>query len=185
MGEPGLKLVGPSTPADAYSLTRAAIQDPNPVVVFEHKALYARKGELDGNAAAAELGRALVRRAGSDVTIVAALAMVERALEAAEALAGDGVEAEVIDLRSLRPLDADAIGESVARTRRLVVVEEGPPQGGYAAEVVAIAVEAAGPIAARRVTMPDLPIPFAPTLEKTALPDSANVTAAARTLVRD
>jgi pyruvate/2-oxoglutarate/acetoin dehydrogenase E1 component len=183
MGEPGLKLVAPSTPADAYALTRAAIQDPNPVVVFEHKALYARKGELHGNGAATELGRAELRREGSDVTIVAALAMVERALEAAETLGGDGIEADVIDLRSLRPLDADAIGRSVARTRHLVVVEEGPPQGGYAAEVVAAALEAAGPIAARRVTMPDLPIPFAPTLEKAALPDAGTVTAAVRALV--
>jgi len=181
MGEPGLKLVAPSTPADAYAMTRAAIQEPNPVVVFEHKALYARKGELAR--APLGLGRAEVRRAGSDVTIVAALAMVERALEAAETLAGDGIEADVIDLRSLRPLDADAIRESVVRTRHLVVVEEGPPQGGYAAEVVAVAVEGAGPIAARRVTMADLPIPFAPTLEKEALPDAGGVAAAARALL--
>jgi len=92
------------------------------------------------------------------------------------------VSAEVIDLRSLRPLDSQAIGESIARTERLVVVEEGPPQGGYAAEVVALAVECAGPVAARRVTMPDLPIPFAPSLEKAALPDAERVAAAAREL---
>jgi acetoin:2,6-dichlorophenolindophenol oxidoreductase subunit beta len=183
MGEPGLKLVAPSTPADAYALRRAAIQDPNPVVVFEHEALYARKGELDGQGQSTQLGRAAVRRSGADVTIVAALAMVERALEAADALADDGIEAEVIDLRSLRPLDREAIGESVTHTRRLVAVEEGPPQGGYAAEVIALALEEAGPIAARRVTMPDLPIPFAPTLENVALPDSDDVAAAARALV--
>jgi pyruvate/2-oxoglutarate/acetoin dehydrogenase E1 component len=181
MGEPGLKLVAPSTPADAYALTRAAIQDPNPVVVFEHKALYARKGDPGENGAGG-IGRAAVRRTGTDLTIVAALAMVEPALEAAEALTGEGVSAEVIDLRSLRPLDSQAIGESVARTKRLVVVEEGPPQGGYAAEVVALAVESAGPVAARRVTMPDLPIPFAPSLEKAALPDAERVAAAAREL---
>jgi pyruvate/2-oxoglutarate/acetoin dehydrogenase E1 component len=181
MGEPGLKLVAPSTPADAYALTRAAIQDPNPVVVFEHKALYARKGDPGENGAGG-IGRAAVRRTGTDLTIVAALAMVEPALEAAEALTGEGVSAEVIDLRSLRPLDSQAIGESVARTKRLVVVEEGPPQGGYAAEVVALAVECAGPVAARRVTMPDLPIPFAPSLEKAALPDAQRVAAAARAL---
>jgi acetoin:2,6-dichlorophenolindophenol oxidoreductase subunit beta len=181
MGEPGLKLVAPSTPADAYALTRAAIQDPNPVVVFEHKALYARKGHRGENGAGG-IGRAAVRRTGSDLTIVAALAMVEPALEAADALAGEGVSAEVIDLRSLRPLDSQAISESVARTKRLVVVEEGPPQGGYAAEVVALAVECAGPAAARRVTMPDLPIPFAPSLEKAALPDAERVAAAAREL---
>ncbi len=124
-----------------------------------------------------------MRRPGSNLTIVAALAMVERALEAAEALAADGIEAEVIDLRSLRPLDSETIGESVTRTGHLVVVEEGPPQGGYAAEVVALAVEAAGPIAARRVTMPDLPMPFAPTLEAAARPDAEGIAAAARELV--
>lgn len=183
IGEPGLKLVAPSTPADAYALTRAAIQDPNPVVVFEHKALYARKGERSDNGSSPGLGRAAVRRTGSDVTVIAALAMVERALEAAEALAADGIEAEVIDLRWLRPLDAETIGESVTRTGHLVVVEEGPPQGGYAAEVVALAVEAAGPVAARRVTMPDLPMPFAPTLEAAARPDAEGIAAAARELV--
>ena len=152
------------------------------MIVFEHKALYARKGELNGDADAS-LGRAAVRRAGRDVTIVAALAMVEVAMEAAEGLAADGVEAEVLDLRSLRPLDADAIAESVTRTKHVVVVEEGPPQGGYAAEVVALAVEAAGPVAAQRVTMPDLPIPFAPSLEKEALPGADQVADAARRLL--
>ena len=182
MGEPGLKLVAPSSPADAYGLTRAAIQDPNPVIVFEHKALYARKGELNGHEVT-EIGRASVLRPGTDVTIVAALAMVEQALGAAQALASDGIEAEVIDLRTLRPLDGATIGASAERTRKLVVVEEAPPQGGYAAEVVALAAEAAGPIAARRVTMPDLPIPFAPALEQQALPDADAVAAAARALV--
>jgi pyruvate/2-oxoglutarate/acetoin dehydrogenase E1 component len=182
MGEPGIKLVAPATVADAYALTRAAIQDPNPVVVFEHKALYARKAELNGSGAG-ELGRAAVRRPGNDVTIAAALAMVEVAMEAAERLAGDGVEAEVIDLRTLRPLDGDAIAQSVARTERLVVVEEGPPQGGYAAEVVTLAVESAGPVAVRRVTMPDLPIPFAPSLEHDALPGADDVVAGVRTLL--
>jgi acetoin:2,6-dichlorophenolindophenol oxidoreductase subunit beta len=182
MGEPGLRLVAPSTPADAYAMTRAAIQDPNPVVVLEHKTLYARKGELNGGEPA-ELERAAVRRSGGDVTITAALAMVDVALEAAERLAGEGVETDVLDLRTLRPLDGETIIESVARTGRLVVVEEGPPQGGYAAEVVALAVEATGPVAARRVTMPDLPIPFAPSLEKEALPVAADVVAAARDLL--
>jgi pyruvate/2-oxoglutarate/acetoin dehydrogenase E1 component len=109
--------------------------------------------------------------------------MVDVALEAAAELAREGVEADVIDLRTLRPLDGDTIVESVTRTGRLVVVEEGPPQGGYAAEVVALAVEGAGTAAVRRVTMPDLPIPFAPSLEKDALPGAADVAAAVRTLV--
>ena len=184
MGEPGLTLVAPSTAADAKGLLKAAIRDDNPVVVFEHKLLYGRKGEVeDGDEAVVPLGRAAVRRAGQDVTIVAALRAVETALEAADVLAADGVDAEVIDLRTLRPLDAETIAASVARTGRLVVVEEGPPTGGYSADVIATAVELAGPLSARRVTMPDLPIPFAGPLEDAALPSVAGVTAAARSLL--
>jgi acetoin:2,6-dichlorophenolindophenol oxidoreductase subunit beta len=183
MGEPGLTLVAPATPADAKGLLKAAIRDENPVVVFEHKLLYGRKGEVDdGDGALVPLGRAAVRRAGSDVTIVGALQAVEIALEAADALATEGVAAEVVDLRTLRPLDVTTIAESVSRTRRLVVVEEGPPTGGYAADVVASAVERVGPLAVRRVTMPDLPIPFARTLEDAALPSADAVAAAARSL---
>ena len=146
LGEPGLKLVAPATPADAKALTRDAIRDDNPVVVFEHKLLYGRKGELDDDASRLGIGRAAVRRSGSDVTLVGALATVEMCLAAAEELAPAGISAEVIDLRSLRPLDALTIAESVARTGRLVVAEEGPPLGGYAAEVVAVAVEMCGPV---------------------------------------
>lgn len=180
----GLKIVAPSTPADAKALTKAAIRDDNPVVVMEHKLLYGRKGAVAGPEAAVErIGRAAVRRSGGDVTIVAALATVEKSLAAAEELAAEGIEAEVIDLRSLRPLDVPTIAGSAARTGRLVVVEEGPPTGGYASDVVAAAVEAAGPLAVRRVTMPDLPIPFAPTLEDAVLPDAAAIARAARELV--
>lgn len=182
LGEPGLRLVAPSTPADAKGLLKAAIRDENPVVVFEHKLLYGRKGDVPDNGEPIPIGRAAVRRQGGDVTIVAALAAVETALAAAEDLAGEGLEADVIDLRSLRPLDGEAIAESVARTGRLVVVEEGPPSGGYAAEVVAAAVELAGPLAARRVTMPDLPIPFSAPLEDEALPQPADVVRAVREL---
>lgn len=185
LGEPGLSLVAASTPADAKGLLKTAIRDDNPVIVFEHKLLYGKKGEAaDGDAALVPLGSAAVRREGSHVTIVAALAMVDVALEAAERLAGDGVEAEVIDLRSLRPLDADTIGESVERTRRLVVVEEGPPTGGYASDVIALAVEEVGPIHARRVSMPDLPIPFSAPLEDWARPDAQRVAEAAGALAR-
>jgi pyruvate/2-oxoglutarate/acetoin dehydrogenase E1 component len=183
MGEPGLTLVAPSTAADAKGLLKAAIRDDNPVVVFEHKLLYGRKGEVsDGDEALVALGEAAVRRSGGDVTVVAAMRGVEVALEAAETLGGEGVAAEVIDLRTIRPLDAAAIANSVSRTRRLVVVEEGPPTGGYAADVVATAVELVGPVVARRVTMPDLPIPFAATLEDAALPSAAAVVAAVRSL---
>jgi acetoin:2,6-dichlorophenolindophenol oxidoreductase subunit beta len=182
LGEPGLKLVAPATPADAKGLIKAAIRDENPVLFFEHKLLYGRKGEVPENGAPVPIGSAAVRRRGTDVTICAALAAVETALEAAEELAGDGLDADVVDLRSLHPLDADTIAESAARTGRLVVVEEGPPSGGYAAEVVAAAVERVGPLAARRVTMPDLPIPFSAPLEDWALPDAGAVARAAREL---
>jgi pyruvate/2-oxoglutarate/acetoin dehydrogenase E1 component len=183
LGEPGLKLVAPATPADAKGLLKAAIRDDNPVVVFEHKLLYGRKGEVSEHGEVAEIGRAALRRRGGDVTIVAALAAVEAALAAADELEREGIRADVIDLRSLRPLDGQTVAESAGRTGRLVVVEEGPPLGGYSAEVVAAAVERAGPLAARRVTMPDLPIPFSPSLEDAALPSAETVARAVRELV--
>jgi pyruvate/2-oxoglutarate/acetoin dehydrogenase E1 component len=184
LGEPGLKLVGASTPADAKGLIKSAIRDPNPVVVFEHKMLYGRKGETpDGEAALVPIGKAVVRRPGPDVTIVAAMSAVEPALAAADALVDEEVEAEVIDLRTLRPLDEEAIAESVAKTKALVVVEEGPPTGGYAADVIAAAVEHAGPILARRVTMPDIPIPFAGPLEDQARPSAERIAEATLELV--
>jgi acetoin:2,6-dichlorophenolindophenol oxidoreductase subunit beta len=183
LGEPGLKLICPSTPADAKGLLKSAIRDDNPVVVFEHKLLYGRKGAVaDGDDAIVPIGKAALRRPGGDVTIAAAMAAVATALDAAEQLAGEGIEAEVIDLRSLRPLDEETIATSAAKTKRLVVVEEGPPSGGYAGDVVATAVELAGSIAARRVTMPDTPMPFAGPLEDAALPQAGDVVAAARAL---
>jgi acetoin:2,6-dichlorophenolindophenol oxidoreductase subunit beta len=185
MAEPGLTLVAPATPADAKGLLKSAIRDDNPVVVFEHKLLYGGKGEVaDGDDALVPLGRAALRRSGDDVTIVGALRVVEIALEAAETLAERGIHADVVDLRTLRPFDAATVAESVARTGRLVVVEEGPPTGGYTGDVIASAVELVGPIAARRVTMPDLPIPFASTLEDAALPSAESVTAAVEALPR-
>jgi pyruvate dehydrogenase E1 component beta subunit len=170
--------VCPATAADAYSLTRAAIRDDNPVIVFEHKILYGNKGSVEGEAPIEQIGRAAVRRAGSDVTLVAALAAVDKALAAAEILEEDGISAEVIDLRSLRPLDVRTISESTARTGALVVIEEGPPLGGYAAEVVASAVEAA-PVRAVRVTMPDLPLPASMQLEDGILPSVEQIVFAA------
>jgi acetoin:2,6-dichlorophenolindophenol oxidoreductase subunit beta len=182
LGEPGLKLVVPATPSDAYALTRAAIQDDNPVVVFEHKLLYGRKGEVDEGAPVERIGRAAVRRQGDDVTLVSALAGVEKALAAADMLAEDGISADVIDLRSLRPLDGETIAESTAKTGRLVVVEDGPPLGGYAAEVVAVAAEAA-PVRVARVTMPDLPLPASMKLEDAVLTSVEDIVRAACTLV--
>jgi pyruvate/2-oxoglutarate/acetoin dehydrogenase E1 component len=183
LGEPGLKLVAPSNPADAKALTKAAVRDDNPVIVFEHKLLYGRKGEVSDDVdEVAEIGKAVRLREGGDVTIAAALAAVETALAAAEELEAEGIHADVLDLRSLRPLDVEAIAASAGRTGRLVVVEEGPPLGGYSAEVVAAAVENAGPLTARRVTMPDLPIPFSAALEDAVVPGPADVVAAVRAL---
>jgi pyruvate/2-oxoglutarate/acetoin dehydrogenase E1 component len=183
LGEPGLKLVAASNAADAKGLTKSAIRDDNPVIVFEHKMLYGRKSEVeDGEAAVVPIGKAAIRRPGSDVTIAAAMAMVETALAAAEQLAADGVDAEVIDLRTLRPLDAETIAGSAAKTKRLVVVEEGPPTGGYASDVVALAVEEVGPIQARRVSMPDTPIPFSGPLEDWSRPSVERVVEAVRAL---
>ena len=183
LSEPGLKLVCPATPADAKGLTKAAVRDENPVIVFEHKTLYGRKGDVaDGDDALVPIGEAAVRREGSDVTLVAAMAMVDVAMSAADELAGDGVSAEVIDLRTLRPLDAETIARSAEKTGRLVVVEAGPPQGGYAGDVIATAVELAGPIHARRVSMPDIPMPFSGPLEDAAIPKPAQVVEAVRAL---
>src|SRR5262249_11219955 len=183
LGEPGLKLVCPATPGDAYALTRAAVRDDNPVVVFEHKFLYGRKGEVDEDAPVERIGSAGLRRRGDAGTIVAALAAVEKALAAAEILEEDGIGADVIDLRSLRPLDAATIAESTARTERLLVVEDGPPLGGYAAEVVAAAAEA-GPVRAARLAMPDLPLPASMKLEDAALTSVEEIVRAADELVQ-
>ncbi len=184
LGEPGMKLVAPATAGDAKGLLKASIRDDNPVVFFEHKLLYGRKEPVaEGDDALVPIGQAAIRREGSHVTIAGAMAAVDRALEAAAELAEDGIEAEVIDLRTLRPLDEEAIAASAAKTGHLVVVEEGPPTGGYASDVIALAVEQAGPIAARRVAMPDLPLGFSAPLEDAARPSAAAVAAAARTLL--
>lgn len=181
MNLPGLKIVAPSNPADAKALLKAAVRDDNPVLVLEHKLLYGQKGNVaDASAPVETIGSAAVRRPGSDVTIVAALAMVHTALAAAEELATQGIDAEVIDLRSLRPLDINLLADSAARTGRLVVVEEGPPTGGYASEVISAVAEWVNPLAVRRVTMPDLPLPFSGVLEDAVLPGPADVVEAVR-----
>jgi pyruvate dehydrogenase E1 component beta subunit len=181
---PGLRIVAPATLADARGMLWTALEDPDPVLIFEHNQLYNVRGPLAADAGPVDLDRAAVRRAGEHVTLVSYGGTLAKTLAAAEQLAGEGIDAEVIDLRTLRPLDSATIAESVTRTGRLVVVEEGPPTGGYAADVIATAVELAGPIAARRVTMPDLPIPFASTLEDAALPSADAVVAAVRSLAR-
>jgi acetoin:2,6-dichlorophenolindophenol oxidoreductase subunit beta len=182
LGMTGLKLVAPKTPADAKALTKAAIRDDNPVVVFEHKQLYATKGEVPDDIEPAVIGRAAVRRSGTDVSLVAAIGAVRQSLVAADLLANEGIDAEVVDLRTLRPLDEDAIGETVARTGRLILVEDGPPSGGYAAEVIALACEQVSGLSVRRVCAPDLPIAFGPPLEDSLFPKAERIAAAARAL---
>jgi pyruvate/2-oxoglutarate/acetoin dehydrogenase E1 component len=167
---PGLKIVAPAFPKDAKALLISAIRDDNPVLFLEHKRLYSVKGDVDGEVV--PIGKAAVVRQGSDLTIVSAMKGVHDSLEAAETLAGNGIEATVIDLRSLRPLDTDTVLESVAETNRLLVVEEGPQTGGWAAEVLARATEQAlGTIdVAWRLANADLPIPYSPPLEDAFLP---------------
>jgi pyruvate/2-oxoglutarate/acetoin dehydrogenase E1 component len=179
-GVPGLKVVCPATPADARSLLVAAIEDPNPVVFLEHKRLYPLGGDLvDGPV---ELGRAAVARPGADLTIVTVMKGVHDALEAAERLSGDGIDAEVVDLRSLRPLDIPTVLASVAKTNRVLAVEEGPEVGGWASGLV-------GALAARALddlddawilATPPSPIPFSPPLEDAHLPGADRIVASVR-----
>jgi pyruvate/2-oxoglutarate/acetoin dehydrogenase E1 component len=170
MGIPGLKIVAPATPADAKGLLKAAIRDENPVVFLEHKRLYPLKGEVDG--AAMELGRAQVVRAGNDVTLVSAMKGVHDCLAAAERLAANGVEAEVVDLRTIRPVDIETVLASVAKTNRVAVVEEGPLTGGWAGEVLALIAEHGLEDLddAWRIATADSPIPYSPPLEDAFLP---------------
>jgi acetoin:2,6-dichlorophenolindophenol oxidoreductase subunit beta len=183
MAVPGLKVVAPSTPADAIGLLAAAVRDPDPVLVFEQKSLYPVKGEVPDGELVDALGKARTVREGADITIVALAAMVPRAVAAAESLAQEGIEATVIDLRSLVPLDVTAVLTSVAATSHLVTVEENPRLCGWGAEVVSIVAEEAfydldGPIV--RVTTPHVPLPAADALEDLALPSAAAVVDAVR-----
>jgi pyruvate/2-oxoglutarate/acetoin dehydrogenase E1 component len=180
-GIPGIKVVAPSNPADAKGLLKAAIRDDNPVIFLEHKRLYSVKGPPPTDETV-PLGKAAVMREGTDVTIVSALRGVRDALEAAEQLARGGIDAEVVDLRSLRPLDHETVLESVARTNRIVVVEEGPRVGGWAANLLGIVTaEALDELDdAWIVTTEDTPAPYSPTLEDAWLPGAAEIAAAVR-----
>jgi pyruvate/2-oxoglutarate/acetoin dehydrogenase E1 component len=182
MGVPGLKIVAPSTPASAKGLLKAAIRDPNPVLFFEHKRLYSKKGPIE-NGSVLELSKAAVVREGSDITLVSAMKGVDDCLEAAEVLAGEGISAEVIDLQTLRPFDTQTILTSLAKTNRLAVVEEGPLTGGWAGEVLSVAVEQGlGDIDdAWRITTPDGPVPYSPPLEDAFLPGAARIAEEIRT----
>jgi pyruvate/2-oxoglutarate/acetoin dehydrogenase E1 component len=176
---PGLKIVCPATPADAYLLLRAAIRDDNPVLFLEHKRLYSIKGPAPAAGDHARIGEAQVVRAGSDLTIVTAMRGVQDALDAAETLAGRGVDCDVIDLRTLRPWDRETVLESVRRTNRVLVLEEGPETGGWAGEILAaITDEALDDLDdAWRLTTPDVPIPYSPPLEDAHYPGTDQIVA--------
>lgn len=181
---PGLKVVVPATPADAKGLMLSAIRDPNPVIFCEHSLLYAVVDEIPEGDCAVPLGRADVKREGADVTVVACGLMVHRALEAAAALEREGVDTEVVDLRTVAPLDAEAILASVRKTGRLVVVDEDNPVCSIASEVVAIASRDAFDAlraAPRTVTPPHAPVPFSAPLEDLYIPGADAVADAVRT----
>ena len=184
MGVPGLKIVAPSNPADAKALLKGAIRDDNPVLFFEHKRLYALEGEVNGEVG--RLGEAAVIREGSDITIVAAMKSVHDSLEAADALDRDKVSAEVIDLRTLRPFDAETVLASVRKTGRIAVVEEGPLTGGWAGEVLATVTEQAlGYLDdAWRIATPNTPIQYSPPLEDAFLPGPERIAGEIRRRLR-
>ena len=175
MGVPGLKIAAPSNPADAKGLLRSAIRDDNPVLFFEHKRLYGVSGEVGGELV--PLGSARVAREGADVTIVSAMNSVHASLAAADLLAADGIDAEVIDLRTLRPLDIPTVLVSVAKTNRIVVVEEGPLTGGWAGEVIArVTEEGLGDLDdAWRIATAESPVPYSPPLEDAFLPGAERI----------
>ena len=184
---PGLKILAPATLEDARGMLWPALEDPDPVLIFEHGGLYGLKGERPDAPAPVDISSAAVRRPGRDVTLVAYGGLLHKALEAAEELAGEGVEAEVIDLRVLRPLDTPTLLASVARTHRVVLVDEGWRSGGISAEIAARLAEAAfyeldAPI--ERVCTAEVPIPYPAHLEQAALPQVAGIVAAARRTVR-
>jgi acetoin:2,6-dichlorophenolindophenol oxidoreductase subunit beta len=175
---PGLKTVVPSNPYDAKGLLLAAIADDDPVIFCEPKSLYTVSGEVPEEAYTVPLGKAAIARPGSSVTIVACGRMVDTSLAAAKTLAGEGIEAEIVDLRTLSPLDEETVLESLGKTGYLVAVDEAPPRCGMAADISALAVDKGfdllrGPI--RRVTAPHSPVPFSPVLEDAYIPSPSRV----------
>jgi pyruvate/2-oxoglutarate/acetoin dehydrogenase E1 component len=183
---PGLKVVTPSTPADAKGLLKTAIRDDNPVIFLEHKLLYFTKGPVPTNDYVIPLGQADIKRVGKDVTVVGIHTMVEKALKAADQLASEGIELEVIDPRTLVPLDEETIVNSVKKTGRLIVSHEAYGRSGYGAEIVSRVVESAFDYLdapPQRVVAKDVPLPYAAALEMAALPQVEDLVAAARALV--
>lgn len=184
---PGLKVVQPSTPADAKGLMLAALDDPDPVMIFEHKLLYKMKGDVAPGRYVTPIGKAAVRREGRDLTIVASAIMVHKAMEAADALAASGAEIEVIDLRTIRPIDSETVFESVRKTSRLICVYEGVKTLGLGAEISAMVAESDvfdyldAPII--RLGGAECPIPYSPVLERAAVPQVDDIVAAAKGLL--
>ena len=174
---PGLKIVTPAFPGDAKALLKAAVRDDNPVLFFEHKRLYTIKGQAGGPDDVAKIGEARVVREGSDVTLVSIMKGVHDCLEAADLLKEKGIDAEVIDLRTIRPLDRQTILASLEKTNRLVAVEEGPLTGGWAGEIVSIAVEhGLGDVDdIWRIATDDHPVPYSPPLEDDFLPSGGSI----------
>ena len=186
---PGIKVVAPATPYDAKGLLVTAIRDNNPVLFMEHKLLYRTKGVVPAELYDIPLGQADVKRTGRDLTVLAYSIMVPRALEAAEQLAAEGLELEVVDLRSLKPLDKATIVASVSKTGRVLIVHEAPITGGFGGELAAVVSESEAfdfldaPI--RRLAGRDIPIPYNRTLERATVPQVEDIVAAARSLVRE
>jgi pyruvate dehydrogenase E1 component subunit beta len=183
---PGIRVLTPATVEDAYGMLLAALQDPDPVLIFENSNLYSREGELPAEAGAADLEHARLHRTGRDISIITYSASLWKALDAAETLAGQGVDAEVMDLRTLRPLDDAAILESVRRTHRALIVDEGWRSVGISAEISARIMEQAfydldAPV--DRVCTAEVPLPYAGHLEQAALPQAATIAAAAQKMV--
>jgi pyruvate dehydrogenase E1 component beta subunit len=184
---PGIKVLAPGTVEDARHMLKPALADPNPVLIFEHIVLYNAEGELDPSVEGVDISKAKIRRAGRDVSLITYGNSLPKALAAAEALAKEGIEAEVVDLRVLRPLDDATIFESVSRTRRCVIVDEGWKSGSISAEISARLAEEAffeldAPI--RRVCSREVPIPYAAHMEEAALPQVPAIVEAARNLVK-
>ena len=184
---PGITVLAPATPADARGLLLAALAEPDPVLIFEHATLYPTESEVDESAGPAEIGRAAVRRAGGAVTLVTYGGSLPKALQAADRLAVEGIEAEVLDLRSLRPLDTGAILASVAKTHRALVVDEGWRTCSFAAEVSARIMEGGFydlDIPVARVCSAEVPIPYAKHLEDAALPQAEAIVTTVREMLR-
>ena len=183
---PGLRVVAPATLEDARGMLWTALEDPDPVLIFEHNALYNMEGELAPGTNAVDIDKAAIRRPGTNVSLITYGGTLVRAMSAAEEMAADGIDAEVVDLRTLRPLDNEAILDSVARTHRAVIIDEGWRSGGISAEISARIMEGAfyeldAPV--ERVCSAEVPIPYAKHLEDAALPQPALIVEAVRTMM--